>query len=237
MSTITGTMVTSGVTLSTAGAYTSPLTIASDGAVEVASGDAITGPNSQAWVVENDGTVTAANGSGIYLGLGGTVSNNGSAALIATGTGFGVDIRGAAGTVHNSGTIRATTGTGVFLNTGGYVDNSAGLLTGSGSGVYIKGGIGLVSNGGTITGYVYGINLRLGGTVSNIGSTALIDASLAHGVLIAGGAAGTVINSGTIRATTGAGGRADGPADGMGWASVMSRRSTRLPAPPRPLPQ
>src|SRR5690349_15132442 len=104
MGTITGTLITSTVTLGS-GVYTSPLTISSTGTVQVSSGDAIYGPNTQAWVVANYGTVVASSGYGVKLYRAGYISNA-SGALIAgiMGASTGNDANGA-GTVVNSGTI------------------------------------------------------------------------------------------------------------------------------------
>src|SRR5215469_17471004 len=120
MATITGRTVTSTVTLSTTGAYASPLTVAASGAVEAAD-TAIYGPNSQAWSVANAGTIEGTPGTvagtGVYLKDGGSVANTGSAAFIFGG-GDGVFIQSAAGTVSNAGIIKGQGAVGVWLSHG-----------------------------------------------------------------------------------------------------------------------
>ena len=198
MSTITGTTINSGITLSTSGNYASPLTITATGAVEAASGNAIYGPASQAWTVQNQGTITAPS-YGVDLLLGGYVGNSASGLIKAS---MGVHIQGATGTVSNSGTILSTVGVGVGLNAGGSVANtSTGLIAASGGGVFIGGAAGTVTNSGTIVGTGtpgHGVEHYAGGSVANTG-TGLIQGHFT-GVEI-GLAAGTVINSATIAAT------------------------------------
>lgn len=79
MSTISTTIV-GGVTLSASGAYTSPLTVISTGAIEAGVGDAIYGPGTQAWIVSNYNTIaaTGAGSAGVDLRAGGDVSNLGT---------------------------------------------------------------------------------------------------------------------------------------------------------------
>jgi hypothetical protein len=112
MSTITGTTISSTVTLSTTGSYASPLTVASSGAVKT-SGTAIYGPNTQAWAVANYGTISSANSDGISLQNGGSVNNSGTA-LISGGNNYAaVAIYNVAGTVTNTAKIKGASGTGI----------------------------------------------------------------------------------------------------------------------------
>src|SRR5579862_523547 len=91
MSTISNS-VSYSVTLGT-GTFTSPLTITSTGAVSNnGTADAVIGPGTQAWTVDNAGTVTATGAHrGIAMLLGGYVDNSGQ---ISGGAG-GVYIGGA----------------------------------------------------------------------------------------------------------------------------------------------
>jgi hypothetical protein len=152
MSTITGRTVTSTVTLSTTGSYASPLTVASDGAVETA-GTAIYGPNTQAWSVANAGTIegTGTAGEGIYLKAGGSISNGGTALISG---GFDGILAAAAGTVSNAGTIEGQGNAGVLLLfAGGSIANSGSTALISGHyGIAIGGANGTVANAGTIQG-------------------------------------------------------------------------------------
>src|SRR5438093_206635 len=111
MSTIS-TTITHGITLSTGGTYSSPLTITATGAVEASAGNAIYGNASQAWAVENQGTIatTAANGIGIYLAAGGNVTNAGTGLISGA---KGILVGNAAATITNAGTITGTGGTAV----------------------------------------------------------------------------------------------------------------------------
>jgi hypothetical protein len=204
------TTISQGITLGPAaspGTYTSPLTITSSGAVRTTSGDAIYGPASAAWTVQNYGSVTdtGTTGSGIELLAGGYISNIGSSALIQ---GYnGIDVTGTYGTVVNSGTIKGslTTGNnayGVRLNAGGTVFNTGSILSPkSGYSVRIALGYGYLSN--SSTGYigVGGALLASGGTAVNAGRIISIGGPALR--FSAGG--GTINNSGTLIGTSAGG--------------------------------
>jgi hypothetical protein len=207
MSTISSS-ITVGIVLGTVtsgGTYDSPLTITSTGAVLLGgTGDAIFGPNTDAWTVVNQGSVVVSGtaGDGIDLRLGGSVDNSG---LIDAP--IGVYITGAAGTLSNSGTINSTgTGTaaaGIVFQAGGSVDNAAtGLIEGANVGIYIGGATGSVTNFGTIHNQVTSraaVDLGAGGSVTN-GSGSSNAFAYIKDVRIAG-TAGTVVNYGTIAGT------------------------------------
>jgi Hint domain-containing protein len=186
MSTISG-AVTIGITLSTGGAYSSPLTITDTGSVQNGgTGDAIYGPGTASWTIANFGQIVANGGgssgyNGVALYAGGSVENSGYIAASQNG----IYIGGSAGTVTNSGTIEATNtiGFGICLYTGGTVSNNG----------YIKGGVffgaadsGLLSNSGTIA-YAAGgaVYLYGGGTVINTGTIA-VQANSYYAVLLTG---------------------------------------------------
>jgi hypothetical protein len=120
VSIISGTTINTGVTLSTSGSFASPLTIAPSGAVEVSSGNAITGPAGNTWTVDNYGTITAPT-YGVVLDNGSVVN---SAGLIKGYT--GVYIKNGAGTVTNSASI---VGTGGTYGTGVSLAKGASLVT------------------------------------------------------------------------------------------------------------
>src|SRR3954454_17491614 len=109
-STING-YVPSGVTLGTTSSppttYASPLTVTNSGTVvSGTAGQAILGPNGNAWSVVNYGIVQGGGGDGVTLASGGNVANGAAAYPMASITGYtGIDIHGAAGTVANSGVI------------------------------------------------------------------------------------------------------------------------------------
>src|SRR5437764_1332423 len=202
MGTISNT-VTHGITLAVSGTYASPLTITTSGYVnDIAdSGDAIFGPNTQAWTVINYGRVRSTGSSGIELQDGGFVSNSSTGTI--TGSLQGVDISGTSGTVLNAGTIVGTSGAAVLLEAGGSVSNTGGLIEAS-TGIAAGNLASTVTNTGTILGTTgYAVYLSTGGSVGNTGTAALMKGH-SDGVLIIG-AAGTVTNSGTISGSTDAG--------------------------------
>lgn len=179
MSGTISTVLTSSYTLSV-----NPTTITQTGGVEVtgAAEAAIVGPSPSAWTVLNEGTLTSAEGYGVLLHDGGSVTNT-AGALIKGGIyydplnqgnfGAGVSINGAAGTVVNSGTIEdqeparyyGYIGTGIALGAGGRVTNT---------------------KGGAIIGGAYGIanDATAAATVTNAGT---ILASSGDGVFLDGG--------------------------------------------------
>jgi hypothetical protein len=168
-----------------------------------------------AGAVTNSGTIvgTGTYGGGVVLEAGGRVQNSG---LIEGGPpiagyiqgyyqtykfpfGGAVSIGGSAGTVSNSGTIVGTNGgSGIFLAFGGSAENTGFVEGGIQSGenffglVVYGGGPGTVTNSGSITG---GVNLAFGGSVLNSGY-------IAGRAGVYSGEATTVVNFGTILATT-----------------------------------
>ena len=127
-STISNT-ITAGITLGS-GTFSSPLTVTSTGYIDnTGTGDAIYGPNTQAWAVYNGGRIVATDpaGDGIDFENGGYVDNAGT----IKGGDDGIFITGAAGTVTNSGAIIGTSFEGIRLQDGGSVDNTGtGLISG-----------------------------------------------------------------------------------------------------------
>jgi hypothetical protein len=201
--------VTSGITLATSGTYASPLTITSMGYVDnTGTGDAIYGPNTQAWTVVNYGRVASTGTAGRYgvsLGDGGAVSNSGTIIALQAG----IFVGSAPGTITNSGTISGSN-YGVKLTAGGVVTNQSGgrivatntmgvhVVPTSGIGIYIVNALGTVSNAGYITGNVAGIELGAGGSVTNQGGGTINGGIFGISVLLNDG--GTVVNQagGTI---------------------------------------
>ncbi len=201
--TITNT-IAHGITLSTAGAYISPLTVTAAGYIDnTGSGAAITGPkyaqNTPAWTVSNYGRVIGGGaGAGILFASTGTISNDGR---ITGGDG-----------IANSATA-STGGTGVSLMAGGTVINfaamtitgGAGGAGGSNSPAGGQGGAGLVgagavslTNEGLVTGGAGGVGVNPASATStppSAGGTGGIGVSLAAGIFV---------NVGTV--TGGAGG-------------------------------
>ena len=117
--------------------------------------------------VVNSGNITGNNGDGVYMDLGGTVTNNSYGNI--SGAQNGVAIVGNAGSVYNNGTITGTANDGVLLGAGGNVYNDYyGSITGGQNGVVITNGSGYVENYGSITGQNGdGVQLHVGGTVYN----------------------------------------------------------------------
>ena len=170
---------------------------------------------SAAGTVSNFGTITGLQGSGVWLLAGGNVTNGtirDQSASIAGYTG----VQDGLGAVINYGTINgdSATGYGIQLAAGGTVRNGVasdpGALIEGGEGVNIAGtAAGTVNNFGTIEGQggasTAGVTLAAGGLVSNgsgADTTALISGY--QGVDIAGTAAGTVNNYGTVKGLGGA---------------------------------
>ncbi|MGC2413234.1 MAG: hypothetical protein WA459_11135, partial [Stellaceae bacterium] len=109
---------------------------------------------------------------GVYLGLGGSVTNgqSGSSSGLISGATYGVKFEHA-GTVANFGTITGSNNSGVYLRAGGSVTNGqsgspAGLISGQSDGVQIDSGAGTVTNFGTIAG-AGGTAVGFGGTGGN----------------------------------------------------------------------
>ncbi|HEV2335933.1 MAG TPA: hypothetical protein VGS13_10580 [Stellaceae bacterium] len=139
-------------------------------------------------------TATGANGNGIYLSAGGTVTNLG----VIHGNNHGVLIAGGPGTVVNSGGISDT----VSLRAGGAITNTAtGDISSVHYAIIISGSAGTLSNFGTIlvTAATAGkaVYLGAGGTITNSGMIA----GTVDGVSISN-TSGAVVNLGTIQGTS-----------------------------------
>jgi uncharacterized protein with beta-barrel porin domain len=168
--------------------------------------------------VTNSGSITGSGGVGVYLGGGGSVTNQTGGTI--SGIVSGVRISGGAGQVTNAGTIKAN-GYGVYLGGGGSVTNS-GTITGGPNGIFVAGtgtvtnqskgvisgyiglymSTGTVTNAGTITGtgtHGSGVYLSSGGTVTNQAGGVIRGGQ--EGVVVVG-AAGKVTNAGTITGTS-----------------------------------
>ena len=137
------------------------------------------------------GAGVANTGAGIYLGEGGSVTNQSGGSI----TGYsGVLVAGATATVSNAGYIDGAYG--VSLGAGGLVTNATGGTIVGVTGVFIGGATGTVANAGSIDGNVTsgsGIVLNVGGTVTNQSGGTI---SGSYGVKADGAA--TVVNAGSI---------------------------------------
>ena len=197
---------------------TSTLNLASYGAgpVSIAGGVSITsiGPAAVSGTtsarLSNAGDVADNNGTGIYLGGGGSLSNAGSisgadavrlnAAGSVANTGtingvrYGVLVNNGAGVVSNSSAIAAGYD-GVSLNKGGSVTNS-GSIFGAHIGVYTGNALGVVTNSGTISARSGdAVSLYGGGSLSNTASGQLVGG---YSGVYAGGNGSHITNAGLI---------------------------------------
>jgi hypothetical protein len=168
----------------------------------------------------NSGNIAAETGSVVYFKDGGSVLNLGSAANLSGGAVAGVTVEGAPGYVKNQGLI-----SGIALQAGGSVTNQGSVSLGTAStAIEISGAAGYIQNsgnalgvalynggvvanaaGGIISGYVDGVSLTSGGSVTNSGKIygvggpfgQIIPSSEGNaGISISG--AGTIYNSGTV---------------------------------------
>ncbi len=212
----TGTVVNSGSVVGTGTASTGVFvsgggSVTNAAAASISGGAAGIGILGAAGTVVNSGSI--AGKYGIVLGLGGSITNATSASI--AGRNVGVLVNGAAGTVVNFGRIVGSSGSyqyGVLLNVGGSVTNAASAsITGHTDGVLIRTSAGTVVNSGSIAvapgQQHYGVLLSSGGSVTNAASASITAAwTGVHigGVETTAGGAGTVVNSGTIVAGTGA---------------------------------
>ena len=194
--------ITNGVTLSSSGAYTSPLTIASNGYVTNVGNPGVDGPFGTAWTLVNSGTIKKVDTVGVYFQDGGSVDNNGTIDVYYEA----IKITNAAGTVTNTGTIEITllgSDPAVYLGFGGSLGNSGliKVMSEYASGVeFGVNGTATLTNSGTILGGTAspaaGVDLEAGGSVDNSGTASLIKA-YSDGIKINSGA-GSVTNAGTI---------------------------------------
>ncbi len=181
--------------------------------VNVGSGSAMIGDNSQNWQLTNRGTITTSSGgNGFALQLGSAAAN-------------GV-------LVNNYGSITATSGpsnafNAVYLTNGGILNNYAGatISTSSSYGILSSGAPATISNDGSISGVSSAIRLGVGGSVTQsstgtitgngspgilsdagplmISNAGSITGGSTAGVFARGTTAGTVTNSGTISGPVG----------------------------------
>jgi uncharacterized protein with beta-barrel porin domain len=161
--TITGMGATTGVYLRAGGSVTNQVTTMGSSTIAgvISGGQYGVRIIGSPGTVTNAGTITARGATGVYLGAGGSVTNQvttggaGPIAGVISGGQYGVRITGSPGTVTNAGTITGLTGTGVYLGAGGSVTNLgviAGVISGGNNGVLVEGAAGTVTNAGTITG-------------------------------------------------------------------------------------
>jgi hypothetical protein len=189
---------TTGIVLTSGGAYLSPFTITQTGTVAASFGangvySALTNPS-----LLNEGLINGGF-NGVNFTDGGTVANSGGATISAVNT--AVYIAATYGLVLNAGVVNGGSFDGIFLGDGGSVTNArTGSIYGHNDGIDVRNGAATVTNFGTISGPNYqGVDLGAGGSLTNSGPSATISGNT--GVRI-GDFYGTVTNTGTI---TGAG--------------------------------
>jgi hypothetical protein len=151
--------------------------------------------------VSNDGSISASGGSGVFFGLGGTLTNAASGSIF--GRSWGVRIDNGAGTVSNSGTIQSNS-YGVLVNNGGSVTNEAsGTIDSNSFGVFGNGTNFTVENAGTIIGSSYSVELKANGA-----NKMIVDADAAF----TGKVLAKPLAANTLELTAGG----DGTLDGLG---------------------
>ena len=166
-----GYTITDAGTLTNTGTLSSAVTLGSGAVLTNASGGTITNSgdavvSSSNATVTNYGVINATTGYGISLETGGSVTNTGG-----TIGGFqaAIYITGSTGTVVNSGAISGSHTNGVELKDGGSVSNlPTGSIYGLHHGVYAYNGAGTVVNAGTISAPDHGVDLYVGGIVTNL---------------------------------------------------------------------
>jgi hypothetical protein len=185
-------------------------------------------------VVTNAGTISSTSttsGAGVLLGNGGLITNE--AGGLITGY-FGIGVETSAGTVINDGKVVATGTYGVLLQAGGFITNGSSTDTTA----TLEGEIGFLSdlsatvhNYGTIaTNGTSGAGgyLKDGGSFTNgsASDTSALVSVVGIGVAVAG-AAGTVVNYGTVRAL-GTMGAAVGIEDGGAVVNGSAKDKTAI---------
>ena len=211
-----------GIRLQGAGMVTNGST--ADSAAIITATDSASGPGAAGVLLDNGGTINnwgtihapSLIGRGISLATGGTVLNNGTAAVIEGGA-TGLLASSGAATIVNQGTIGGTeaASTGIALYGGGTIAN-AGTIFGGSRAIYASGSPIDITNGGpanttalitnddaSATGFFYGITLLLDqpGTITNHATIASLGARDPVIYLRNGG---TVLNLGTASHITGA---------------------------------
>lgn len=173
-----------------------PATIAATGLI-TNNGTALYGQSVTAWTVSNFGTIAGTEGNGavpvgIVLAAGGTITNAGRVAGLADA----ILIDGGAGAIVNSGSIQGA----ASLNAGGSVSNDGG---GTMRSIAVANDAGAVANSGVIEGIDASgaVRLSAGGDITNA-QEAIIEGGASVGgpfpAVEISGAAGTLVNSGTI---------------------------------------
>jgi hypothetical protein len=184
------------------------------------------GKSKAAGTVTNAGSIIGVTSDAIILADGGSVTN--AATGVITGSANGVHATGASGTIANNGTITggAASGYGLLLGASGSVTNT-GLISGrdgiglsaggslsnaaggvisgvgtAGVGLFIAGAPGTVTNTGHVTGNHLGILDEAGGTIADAAGGVISGATAG---ILTDGTTASVVNSGSISATTGAG--------------------------------
>ena len=185
-----------------------PITFGGATDIKVSNVDAVSANVDAIWTVTNDGLLyaTGASGAGIALGGGsvtnaGTISGNNKDGLYAIG--FAENI----GSVTNSGTLKGFFAGVDMVGGGSVTNNQGGVISGEAIGVeiddYTHGtpGTDKVVNAGTISGYLTGVALESGGTLTNK-ATGVITGAM-NAVAVEGGSSlsSVVNNSGEIKAT------------------------------------
>ncbi|HEY6258995.1 MAG TPA: hypothetical protein VIY51_24725 [Xanthobacteraceae bacterium] len=167
-----------------------------------------------ALTVTNAGSIDGGTVEGVTMQGGGTLTNLAGGTIVAHGSNNAVSIfSGTSRTVINSGTIQSNEtgfGTGVSLNNGVLTNNAGGQILGAYNAVWANGGSPTsVTNAGLLQasraqGGGSALEVDAGGTVINSGTIQATTSSLNHtdaGIQFSG--AGTITNTGTIASLDG----------------------------------
>ncbi len=154
--------------------------------------------------LSNSGHITATSGDGVYNSGNINQLANASGASIQGGN-FGIENNGTIGALNNSGSLSGYT---AISNSGSIIAlSNNGSITAGGTGLVdgVGGSIGTLTNNGLISGVATGLSVDSSSTLGELINTGTISGQTA---VMLSGSGTTLINSGVISSTGGAGGTA-----------------------------